>query len=66
MEENKQTYSMVYKCLNCGTKLYKEIPYGESAPRIGGFKRDFPDEVCRYCDCTHFSCPFHPNDPRAK
>lgn len=65
-KEKKKTYEMVYVCLNCGTKIYKKIPFGEEAPRIGGFRKTFPDETCEFCGCTHFSNPLHPNDPRAK
>ena len=56
-----KTYEMVYECINCGYKLFKEIPYGEEAPQIRGFDKVFPDEVCPYCGCIHF---FNPRPPQ--
>lgn len=66
MGKEQETYRMVYVCLNCGYKLYKDIPYGEAAPRIGRFSKDFPEETCSYCGYTYFSNPFRPDDPRVK
>ena len=64
--QTKQTYEMVYVCDNCKYKIRKQIPFGQEAPQIGGFPDEFPDEVCPYCGCTHFSNPFRPDDKRVK
>lgn len=65
MRDNKatpkqiKTYEMVYLCLNCNYKLYKNIPYGTEAPIL-------MDEICSYCGCGDFSCAYRPDDPRAE
>lgn len=48
------TYTMIYECINCKNKLWKEIPFGESAPIIDD------EEACSYCGCRYFSRPRRP------
>lgn len=60
-EKKKETYEMVYLCMNCGHAHYVDLPFGLSAPTT-------PPDVkeCKYCGCTYFSHPFRPDDRRVK
>lgn len=57
----KETYTMVYLCINCSWKVPEEIPLGQPAPNAPQTVK-----VCPYCGCKYFSHPFHPNDKRLK
>jgi len=60
-EKKKETYEMVYLCINCGYAHCVHILFGSSAPTS-------PQgiEECEYCGCKYFSHPFRPDDPRVK
>jgi hypothetical protein len=61
MPEKKETYEMVYLCINCCRAHHVDLPFGLSAPNT-------PQEIseCEYCGCTYFSHPFRPDDSRVK
>jgi len=58
-EDKKETYEMVYLCINCNYAHHVFIPIGVSAPRNpNGISK------CEYCGCGYFSYAFRPDDPR--
>ena len=59
-KKREKTYEMIYRCLNCNTKLFKNILYGEVAPILNADNKDY---FCNYCGGVNFS---HPRKPVLK
>ncbi len=59
--KQKTFYWVVYTCLNCEDKMYKEVDFGKFIPHYSNYKNDIEKGYClaapqcNYCGCDQWS-----------